>query len=74
MRDLRPRTREAYVSYAVLIGRHYGCDPAGLEEGQVRDYFLFLRTQRHYAPSSISITLAALRTFYRDHRTQGAAG
>lgn len=71
MRDLRPRTRQAYVSYAVLIGRHYGCDPAALEEGQVRDYFLFLRTQRHYAPSSISITLAALRAFYRDHLGTG---
>jgi integrase/recombinase XerD len=71
LRDLRPRTRQAYVSYAVLIGRHYGCDPAALEEGQVRDYFLFLRTQRHYAPSSISITLAALRAFYRDHLGTG---
>jgi integrase/recombinase XerD len=68
---LRARTRQAYVSYAVLIGRHYGCDPATLAEGQVRDYFLFLRTERHYAPSSISITLAALRAFYGDHLGTG---
>jgi integrase/recombinase XerD len=67
LRDLRPRTHEAYLSYVVLIGRHFGCDPATLEECKVRDYFLFLRNERNYAPSSIALTLAALRTFYREH-------
>jgi site-specific recombinase XerD len=71
LRDLRPRTREAYVSYAVLIGRHNGADPAALDEEQVRAFFLFLRHERHYAPSSISITLAALRAFYADHLGTG---
>ena len=71
MRDLRPRTREAYLSYVVLIGRHCGCDPATLSEDQVRDYFLFLRMERHYAPSSIALTLAALRAFYSDHLGTG---
>lgn len=72
MRDLRPRTREAYVSYPVLIGRHYGADPAALCEEQVRDYFLFLRKERRYAGSSLSIVLAALRCFYSDHLGTGA--
>ena len=72
MRDLRPRTREAYLSYVVFIGRRYECDPALLSQQQVGDYFLFLRTERHYAPSSLSLTLAALRTFYRDHLGTGA--
>ena len=59
------------MSYVVLIGRHHGCDPAELDEERVRAYFLFLRMERHYAPSSISIALAALRTFYRDHLGTG---
>ncbi|MDQ3620907.1 MAG: phage integrase N-terminal SAM-like domain-containing protein [Verrucomicrobiota bacterium] len=59
------------MSYPVLIGRHFGCDPATLQEEQVRDYLLFLRTQRHYSGSSIAITLAALRAFYRDHLGTG---
>ncbi len=71
MRDLRPRTREAYLSYVVLIGRHCGCDPATLDEIRVRDYFLFLRNERNYAPSSIALTLASLRTFYREHLRTG---
>ncbi len=74
MRDLRPRTREAYLSYVVLIGRHCGCDPATLDEAKVRDYFLFLRNERNYAPSSIALTLASLRTFYREHLSMEVNG
>ena len=49
----------AYVSYPVLLGRHCGADPATLSEEQVRAYFLFLRVERHYAGSSLSIARAA---------------
>ncbi len=69
---MRPRTRAAYLSYVVAIGRHYECDPATLTEAQVGDYLLFLRKDRGYAPSSLSIVLAALRGFYRDHLGSGA--
>ena len=69
---MRPRTREAYLSYVVLIGRHYGADPASLEQEQVRQYFLYLRHERRYAGSSLSIVLAALRCFYKDHLQSGA--
>jgi len=55
------------VSYAALIGRHYGGDPALLTEEQVRQYFLHLRTEKQYAGSSLGVVLAALRCFYRDH-------
>jgi site-specific recombinase XerD len=55
----------------VLIGRHYGADPAGLSEEQVRGFFLFLRNERHYAGSSIALTLAALRAFYCEHLQSG---
>ncbi|MHA3774501.1 tyrosine-type recombinase/integrase [Verrucomicrobiota bacterium sgz303538] len=72
LRDLRERTREAYLSYVVLIGRHYGCDPVSLSEEQVREYFLFLRKTRNYSPSSISLRLASLRSFYWDHLQVGA--
>jgi site-specific recombinase XerD len=54
-----------------MIGRHYQADPAVLDEEMVRAYFLFLRSERHYAPSSIALTLAALRAFYCDHLGMG---
>lgn len=51
----------------VAAARHYGCDPAGLTERQSADFLLLLRTERKYAPSSMSQTIVALRTFFRDH-------
>jgi site-specific recombinase XerD len=68
---LRPRTREAYLGYAAMLGRQQGCDPASLGEEQVRAFFLFLRMERRYAGSSLAIVLAALRAFYRDHLETG---
>jgi hypothetical protein len=56
LRDLRPRTQEAYVSYVVLLARHHQCDPAQLEEEAARSFLLFLRQERHYAGSSIALT------------------
>lgn len=71
LRDLRPRTREAYVSYTVAIARHHRKDPAALEETQVEAFFAFLRKERRYAPSSMRLAIAALRCFYRDHLQTG---
>jgi integrase/recombinase XerD len=71
LRDLRPRTREAYVLYPVLLGRHAGADPAGLSEEQVRDFCLCLRNERHYAGSSLALVRAALRAFYSEHLGTG---
>lgn len=64
---MRPRTREAYVLYPVLLGRHAGTDPAGLSEEQVRAFCLCLRQERHYAGSSLALVRAALRAFYAEH-------
>ena len=66
MRDLRARTKGEYVRYVAALGRHYGCDPALLNENQIRDYFILLRTKRHYSGSTMTIARAALRCFYRD--------
>ena len=73
MRDLRPRTREAYLLYPVLLGRHAGADPATLGEEPVRAFCLFLRHERHYAGSSLALVRAALRAFYAEHLGTGKA-
>jgi integrase len=71
LRDLRPRTREAYVSYAVAIARQQQCDPALLSAAQVEAFFVFLRKERRYAPSSMRLAVAALRCFYCEHLQTG---
>jgi integrase/recombinase XerD len=68
---LRPRTREAYVLYPVLLGRHAKADPAGLAEEQVRDFCLCLRNEQHYAGSSLGLVRASLRAFYSEHLGTG---
>ena len=68
---MRPRTREAYVLYPVLLGRHAKADPAGLAEEQVRDFCLCLRNERHYAGSSLGLVRASLRAFYSEHLGTG---
>ena len=67
LKNLRPRTKESYLAHVVGAARHFGCDPAGLSERQAADFLLLLRGERKYAPSSMSQTIVALRTFFRDH-------
>lgn len=61
------RTRSEYVRYARVLGRHYHADPEILTEAQVRAYFVYLRAERKFAGSSMTVAIAALRSFFRDH-------
>jgi len=54
-----------------LLSRHYGVDPAGLPEAQVREYFLMLRRERHYAAQTLAVAAVACRQFYREHLRVG---
>lgn len=60
------RTRHAYYRQLRLIHQHFGCDPLCLTEAQLRDYFLFVKLQKHWQPKSIRQALAAARMFYLD--------
>ncbi len=46
LRDLRPRTRETYLSYVVAIARQQQGDPATLDEDAGQEFFLFQRKER----------------------------
>jgi site-specific recombinase XerD len=50
-----------------LLGEHYDTDPVDLSEEQLRDYFVFLRVEKAYRPSSMNQAKVALRVFYRDY-------
>jgi site-specific recombinase XerD len=66
LRSLSARTREEYVRYVRKLAVQCGQDPAGLDEAQARTYLLYLKEQKHYAPSSMRIAAAALRFFYHE--------
>jgi len=65
LKDYRPQTRRHYLRMVRKLGEHFGCDPASLSEDQVRQYFLFLREQRHWQGSAMTQARVALRSFFR---------
>ena len=54
----------AYYRQVRLIHEHSGRDPATLTEAQLRDYFLFVKLQKHWKPKSIRQALAAASMFF----------
>jgi integrase len=66
LKDYRPRTGYAYVQALRKLARHFVCDPALLTEDQVRQYFLFLREQKEYRGSAMTLTRVTLRCFFRE--------
>ena len=64
LRDLRPRTIEGYLLAARLFIGRVDKDPQKLSEEDIRMYFLYLRDDKHQAPSSINIAICALRFFF----------
>ena len=60
------RTRHAYYRDMRLLHEHYGCDPATLGEDQLRDYLLYVKTEKLWKPKTIRQTLASAKLFYVD--------
>lgn len=60
------RTRHAYYRQLRLIQQYFACDPLNLTESQLRDYFLFVKLQKHWKPKTIRQTAAAARMFFVD--------
>jgi hypothetical protein len=47
-----------------LLSDHFDCDPATLSESQVRDYFLHVKTVKHWKPKTIRQAAACGRLFF----------
>lgn len=64
VRNLSPLTQRAYVEHVSRFARHFGRSPARLGPDEIRAYQVYLTNERHLAPPSIVITVAALRFLY----------
>ena len=72
LKDYRPPTKKEYVRYVRKLAEHFGCDPLTLSEEQLRQYFLFLRQEKHYTRSPMKAAKFSLRSFFVDcHRVTG---
>ena len=65
IRNLAPATQRSYVEHISRFARHFGRSPAGLGPEEIRTYQVYLTSEKHLAPSTIIIAVAALRFLYK---------
>jgi site-specific recombinase XerD len=58
------RTQEAYLRAVRQLAVHFGQSPDQLNEEQVREYFLYLKNKKQFAPSSLIIAYCGIKFFY----------
>jgi site-specific recombinase XerD len=61
---LSEHTQEAYVRAVQQLAAHFHLPPDQLSEQQIRDYFLFLKNEKQFAPSSLKIAYSGIKFFY----------
>jgi len=60
------RTRHSYYRQLRLLFEHFESDPASLNESQIREFLLHLKTERNWKPKTMRQSAAALRLFYTE--------
>ena len=66
LRGLSERTQDSYVRVVRQLAEYYGKSPEQISEEELRQYFLYLRNDNHYASSSCMVALCGIKFFY-DH-------
>jgi integrase/recombinase XerD len=64
LKNLAPKTIEAYTMRVAAFARHFGRSPAVLSREEVRSYLLHLVQEKHVSWSVFNQTVAALRFLY----------
>jgi integrase/recombinase XerD len=64
LRNLAPKTIDAYVRRVATFARHFGRSPEDLGPDEVRSYLLHLVQEKHVSWSYYNQTVAALRFLY----------
>lgn len=61
---LSERTQEAYLRAVRQLADFYRTPPDRLSEKQFRDYFLYLKNEKKYAPATLKMAYYGIRFFY----------
>ena len=69
LKGLAERTQEAYVNAVFQLSRRFKKSPDGIDEEELREYFLYLKNEKQVADSTFSIALCGIKFFSR--RTSG---
>ena len=65
LRGFAVRTQEAYLSAVVLLARHYQKSPDQINEEELRQYFLYLKNEKHAARNTCTIALCGIKFFFQ---------
>jgi integrase/recombinase XerD len=69
LRGFAERTQEAYLSAVRQLAKHYRKSPDQIEEEELRQYFLFLKNEKHAARATCTLALCGIKFFFE--RTLG---
>ena len=65
LNGLAVRTQESYLLAVRQLARHYQKSPDQINEGELRQYFLFLKNDKHAARSTCTINLCGIKFFFQ---------
>jgi site-specific recombinase XerD len=69
LRGFAERTQEAYLLAVRQLAKHYHKSPDQINEEELRQYFLFLKNEKHAARATCTIALCGIKFFFE--RTLG---
>lgn len=64
LRDLAPKTQEAYVGAVAQLAKHFDKSPELLTEEELRQYFLYLSNAKRASRSTIVVALCGIKFLY----------
>ena len=65
LRGLADRTQKSYLFAVYQLARHYQKSPDQINEEELRQYFLFLKNDRHASRSTCTINLCGIKFFFQ---------
>ena len=65
LRGFAARTQEAYLLAVRQLARHYHKSPDLINEEELRQYFLFLKNEKHASRSTCTIALCGIKFFFQ---------
>lgn len=64
LRELGTRTQEAYLRAVRKLAEQFRTASDRLNKGKVREYILYLKNERGFAPGSMRIAVNGIKFFY----------
>lgn len=64
LRGLSPATQRSYLGAITALARHFNTPPDQLTDGQLRQYFLYLRMEKQAARSTSTVVLCAIKFLF----------